>query len=255
MTSITSSKSRASWIIDFTPLRHPRVRLLCLPYAGGGANVYRGWADALPPWIGVAAVQLPGREGRLAEPPMTEAGPLIERLVEATTPLAEKGPLALFGHSMGAVLAWELARAMRRRGSSEPGHLFVAGRRAPDLPSALPPLHGLPDAAFRAELARLGGTPREVLTHDELMNLILPMLRADFTLIETWRPEAGPPLSCPLTTFAGIHDAEAAPSRMAGWTAVTRGPTSHRVLPGGHFFLQESRAALLSLIAAALEDG
>ena len=240
------------WIVDFTPGRHPRLRLLCFPYAGGGANLYRGWARGLPHWVGVGAVQLPGREGRFSESLVDRAGPVVAGVADALAGYGAPAPLALFGHSMGAVLAFEVARALRLRNAGQPCHLFIAGRTPPAHPTAPRPISGLPEEELIRELERLGGTPPEVLGDGELMRLMLPMVRADFRLNETWRPSAGPPLSCPLTTFAGAEDPEAPPDAMVGWEAETTGPVEHHVLPGGHFFPVGSRAELLERITSIL---
>lgn len=247
-----STAAGGKWIADFTPARQPRIKLLCLPYAGGGANLYRGWAAVLPEWIGVLGGQLPGRETRITEPPMTSLRDVVDHLTAALPAVTDGGPWALFGHSMGAVLAYELARTLRARGLAEPALLLLSGRRAPGVVMPSRPLHALPEAEFRREIGRLGGTPQEVLESDELMALISPMLRADFELVETWRPEVSAPLSCPIATFAGTDDARNAPQTMAGWAEVTTGPVTHHTLAGGHFFLNHSRNVLLDLVGCEL---
>ncbi len=240
------------WIVDFTPDRRPRVRLLCFPYAGGGANVYRSWVRELPPEVGVSAVQLPGREGRFSEPPLDRVGAVVAKVSEALARLGSPSPLALFGHSMGSVLAFEVARALQLRGDEEPIHLMIAGRTPPSNPTPPRPISGLPDGDFLDELGRLGGTPPQILEEGELMDLMLPMLRADFRMNEGWIPSPGPLLSCPITTFAGRDDPEAPPDSMEGWRRETRGPLTHHVFPGGHFFPVESRSRLLGRISSIL---
>jgi len=252
LTTNLGSNGASPWIVDLTPGRRPRVTLLCLPYAGGGANIYRRWANALPPWVGVAGAQLPGRETRFADPLMDQVGPVVAGLAHAAATIISKRPLALFGHSMGAVLALELARALGARGAGEPCHLMVAGRCPPNHPPTSPPVHKLPDAELLLELQRLGGTPPQVLGDDNLMRLMLPMVRADFTLLETWKPEPAPPLSCPISTFAGVDDKRAPPTAQMAWASETTGPVAHHAVAGGHFFPNENRTALLELIASAL---
>ena len=240
------------WVVDFTPSRTAQTKLLCLPFAGGGANAYRPWVAALPAWMGLAAAQLPGREARITETPLDNVNQIVKHLVEALLPTVQKAPFALFGHSMGAVLAWELARALWDRHAIAPSHLFLSAHRAPGYPRLSPAIHDLPDPAFRAALGRLGGTPPEVLAHDELMALMLPILRADFTLVERWLPTKAKMLECPITTFAGADDVEAPPSSMTGWSNATKGAVAHHTLAGDHFFINTNRARLLDHISAAM---
>lgn len=229
-----------------------RVRLVCLPFAGGGAGAFRTWADGLPPTVEVCAVQPPGRETRFGERPYTRLAPLVASLAEVLVPLFDV-PVAVYGHSMGALAAFELARELRRRGGPAPLRLIVSGRVAPHVPPRREPLHVLPDAEFRAELKRLNGTPAAVLDHDELMQVFLPVLRADFAAHETYEFREEPPLDCPILAATGAQDTLAPPEELDGWRRHTRAAFEARVLPGDHFFIQTHRAKFLHVLARALE--
>ena len=169
-----------------TGAKQPAARLFCFPYAGGGASIYRQWASKLPVWIEVCAFQLPGREIRMREPGHTDLRSAVEEVADTIHSLLDK-PFYLFGHSMGSAISFELARLLRRSGLPQPRHLFVSARRAPQLPQPKEDIHVLPEREFLASIKKLGGTPEEVLKNEELMELFLPTLRADFTLLETYK--------------------------------------------------------------------
>jgi medium-chain acyl-[acyl-carrier-protein] hydrolase len=229
-----------------------RVRLVCLPFAGGSAGTFRGWADDLPLTVDVCAVQPPGRDTRFRESPFTAVKPYAAELVDVLAPLFDR-PVAVYGHSFGAVVEFEVARELRRRGLPAPARLIVSGRVAPHLPSRLKPIHALPDAAFRAELKLLNGTPAAVLDNDELMMFFLPVLRADFTAHETYEYAEEPPLDCPILAVAGNADRLCQAAELETWRRHTRAAFEARTLPGDHFFLQTHRLLLLQLIARFLE--
>jgi len=239
------------WVGYPVPRPAAAVRLFCLPYAGGGASAFQDWPAGLPGVVEVAAVHLPGREGRFAEPPIDRMGVLVEVLADALPPHLDR-PFAFFGHSMGARVGFELARELRRRGARGPVRLFVSGCRAPQLPPD-PPTFDLPDDQLVARLRELGGTPPEVFAQPELVELLLPTVRADLTAVETVRFSPGPPLDCPIRAFGGSHDPEATPEETAAWEAQTRAGFTLQVLPGDHFFLHDQRDALLTTVAADLE--
>jgi medium-chain acyl-[acyl-carrier-protein] hydrolase len=253
-----ATPSLDAWVTCPRPNPQARLRLFCFPYAGGGASLFRTWADDLPPAVEVCPIQLPGRENRFIEPRYTHVAPLIAALGEALHPYLDK-PCALFGHSMGALIAFELARYLRQRDGFIPERLFVAAHRAPQLPYRRPPLHPLPDPAFTAALRRLNGTPPGVLEHVELWELMLPLLRADFTLAETYTYTPDEPLTCPISAFGGMGDHEVDWEDIAAWSEQTRGSFTLRMLTGDHFFLHSARTLLLPAIsqdlAAAVGEG
>jgi medium-chain acyl-[acyl-carrier-protein] hydrolase len=228
------------------------VRLFCLPFAGGGASVYRPWDPGLPLTVEVCAVQLPGRETRFRESPYTRLAPLVADLADVLGPILDVPPV-FYGHSMGALAAFELARELRRRGGPLPARLIVGGRRAPDRPPRSTPLHTLPDAEFLVELKRLNGTRSAVLENDDLMRVLLPVLRADFAVHETYVYAAEPPLDCPILAVTGEADTICRPAELEGWRRHTRAEFEAVTLPGDHFFLQTHRPQLLGLIARHLE--
>jgi medium-chain acyl-[acyl-carrier-protein] hydrolase len=173
------------WLIRYAPPAVPRLRLFCLPYAGAGASLFASWPDLLPDGVELNAVQLPGRENRLREEPFTHLQPLLPGVGRGDTAVS-RSSLCLLGYSFGALLAFELARYLRRDGSPLPQHLFVLGRRAPHLESNAPPVHRYSDAELVAWMRDLGGTPTLILEHPELLPIFLPILRADLTLHETY---------------------------------------------------------------------
>ena len=241
----------AGWIVRPARNERARLRLFCFPYAGGGASMYHPWRTLLSPEVEVCAIQPPGREMRLAEAPVTEWPVLVRQLEEAVQPWMDL-PFAFFGHSLGAFVAFELARALRRGGGPAPVHLFVSGRAAPHLPARRAPIHALAEPEFIEAVRKLNGTPEEVLQSDELMGLLLPLLRADFRLFESYRFADEPALSVPLTAYGGEADEDSPPEDVALWRQHTRGAFRHATLDGGHFFIHENRAALLAELGREL---
>lgn len=229
-----------------------QIRLFCFPYAGGSSLAYRKWPGQLPPSVEVRPVQLPGRGERLREPPFTHWKSLVQSLVPEISPHLDR-PFVLFGHSMGATIAFELARVLRDTRGLEPLHLFASGRRAPHEPITERPLHNLPDSELKDELRRLNGTPQEVLDDPELMNLMLPLLRADFSVSENYAYEPGPPLRCPITAFGGLRDTHVTREMLEGWREHTTGHFTLRMLPGDHFFINAEQHSLLRVLTQELQ--
>jgi medium-chain acyl-[acyl-carrier-protein] hydrolase len=241
------------WVQHFAPQPWASVRLFCFPYAGAGAALFRAWPDELSPEVEVCAVQLPGRENRLAEAPFTRMEPLVESLDQALLPWLDR-PFAFYGHSMGALIAFELARTLARARRVGPTHLFVSGCAAPQLPRSAPPIHQLPEPEFVEELRRLKGTPEQILQHAEILQLIIPLLRADMALVETYTLADGGILDCPISALAGEDDSRARPAAVAAWSEQTRGPFRLRILPGDHFFVQRERAQISQAIRDDLQS-
>ncbi|MGV9767015.1 thioesterase II family protein [Micromonospora tulbaghiae] len=224
--------------------------LYCVPHAGGGGSFFRPWRAVLEPYLGVCPVVLPGRESRLSEPPYTSIEHVVPPLAAAISAHADR-PYALFGHSMGAVVAYETARRLSA-GPGGPARLFVSGRRAPHLPARRPDRHTLGADEFLPAVAALGGTPDEVLRRHDLMALFLPGLRADFAVNETYRQLPGPPLRCPVSAFTGDADPEVDVVEMRSWAEVTSAGFSLRVFSGGHFYLAGPPAELAEALLADL---
>jgi len=225
--------------------------LFCLPHAGGGAAQFRTWPAALPPSVEVCAVQLPGRETRFKETPFNRWQPLVANLADVLSTAIDR-PYALFGHSMGALLAFEVVRQLRRLDYPEPVHLFAAGHRAPPLPSLQPAIHALSDQAFRAELRHRKGTPDAVLENDDLMQALTPMLRADFAVCETYDYRPEPRLDCPLTAVGGQLDDTVPAQHLAAWRELTSSAFEVLLLPGGHFFPATHQGSLLDHLRRTL---
>jgi medium-chain acyl-[acyl-carrier-protein] hydrolase len=214
--------------------------------------MFHPWREKLQPGIELCAVQLPGRGNRLHEKPHSRLGPLLDELVDSMKAYLDP-PVALFGHSMGAIVAFELARRLRDRLGKEPRHLFISGRRAPHLRRAVSTADELSDAELIGEVRRLNGTPSAVLEDPELLQLVLPALRADFALCDTYQYAPGPPLRCSMSVFGGLDDVETPPEDLAEWREHTTGAFGVRMMPGDHFFVTKSPDSLLRAIAADVD--
>lgn len=221
------------WIAYHRPPVKPWLRLFCLPYAGGSASLYRHWQNLLGNEIEVCPVQPPGRERRLSEPCMTRVDDIVRAMIQALDPAFDE-PFAFFGHSLGASVAYEACRSLSAKGRP-PQALVVSGRRTPGLPALVGPIYKLSDEEFRKEIFDLAGTPKEVLEHPELMELLTPMLRADFEMNDTYEPSALPPLKCPIFAYTGIDDEDVPKADIEGWGEKTQGDFHLKVIPGDHF--------------------
>jgi surfactin synthase thioesterase subunit len=232
------------WVVLPRPNPAARLRLFCFPFAGGGATIFAPWTRLLPPEVEVVAVQLPGRENRLVEEPYSDLLVLADRLAVELVPFMDR-PFAFYGHSNGGLMAFELARVLRRQGRRMPEHIFVGGRPAPQLVLTEPHIHALPHDEFLAALRRYNGTPEEVLQNEEIMELIAPTLRADFSLGETYRYLPEPPLAVPISAYAGLRDAEVPQEQVEAWKEQTSGPFVFVTFPGDHFFVTGDREQVL----------
>lgn len=227
-----------------------RARLFLLPHAGGGANIYRAWPGLLPDGLEARAIQLPGRERRFGEAPLTHMAALLDGLVPAMAPLLDR-PFAIFGHSMGACIGHALVHRLSALGLPAPALFIAAGHDAPTHARARRALHELPEAEFIDGLRGLGGTPPEVLANRELLELLLPMLRADFSVIASYRP-APARFACPMLVLAGDADTETTAEGLAAWRHCTTAGAEIATLPGGHFFPEEQRVRVLAMVVTAL---
>jgi surfactin synthase thioesterase subunit len=227
------------------------LRLLCIPFAGGGVAAFRGWSSHLAGVADVSVLQLPGRGSRFREPCCTS---LIDAARQAAGEVArlDDGPVAVFGHSLGALLGFEIARELARRGRPPVG-LFVSARPAPILGERRTPIAGLPDAEFVAEVqSRYDGIPALVLQDPELLGLLLPALRADIAMLESYRYAPGPSIDCPIVALGGADDPHATAIELEAWKVESA--VGHRVeiVPGGHFFLQTARDVVLRIVEGEL---
>jgi medium-chain acyl-[acyl-carrier-protein] hydrolase len=245
------------WIVPWRRTPHAEVTLVAFPYAGGTASMVRPWLDALPVWSDLLAVQYPGRETRIAETAFDRAGPLADAIAAELGPRLH-GPVCFIGHSMGALLAFLVAGRLGALGWPEPDHLIVAGRRAPHLPNPFEPAHALPEPQFLARLRRLNGTPAAVFESAELLELLMPMLRADFAVNETYRHDGGAPAPCTVTTLGGTRDPMATPEELSAWAMHAPGNLTLHLFEGEHFFIRSAQTAVLdrvSTILAGLRSG
>lgn len=243
---------RTPWL-PFPPTPTPGIRLFCFPHAGAGSFAYREWGRLLPPAIQVLPVLPPGRETRLRETPYTSIEPHVEALAAALAPEL-RSPYALFGHSLGALVAFELARRLRADRLPAPVHLFVSGRMAPQLAEHRRILHRLPTGDLTKELATLGGIPGRIDLGDHRLSHLLATLRADLSVNERYAFVAEPALSTPITAVGGTTDPRVDESELAAWRSQTSGPFALQTYQGGHFYLtnHQERGSLLTLITRTL---
>lgn len=256
MTAPLPSPNR--WLARPHSTHRDSLPLLCLPNAGGGAAQYFPWARLLPRGVELCPIQLPGRETRLREAPLHQMGELLDPLAEALAGHISE-PFAIFGHSLGGLIAFELARTLRRRYGLSPVHVFISSRRAPHLPPQFGPIHRLPDEMFLDELARrYNGIPDLIRQDPELLSIYLPILRADVTIFETYAWTDERPLDCPISLFGGIDDTSVPQRDLAAWRTHSTRPGVLKLFPGGHFYHQTARQQLLAemsrILAAAMEQ-
>jgi len=236
-----------------------RIRLLCFPQAGAGTLAYRPWTATLAPDVDVLPVVLPGRDSRYREPPFTDLAHLARAAAEGLRPVLfdreHPVPYAFFGHSLGALAAYETARVLSDA-HPPPALLIVSGSAPPPQAAApAPTRHTLPDEEFLAEVVRLGGVPPAALDEPELIRVMLPVLRADFTAAETYTHAAGPLLDCPVAVYAGAADTSVPRAQLTGWDRVTTvRPVRHRLFAGGHFYLDDARHRLLRALRDDLRE-
>lgn len=240
----------SGWFTRYATTESATIRLFCFSYAGGGGSVFHAWGERLPREVDVLAAQLPGREARIAEAPVRRIEPLVGALHGAIMGHLDK-PYAFFGHSMGALVAFELARQLRRGGDPEPAHLFLAAFRAPQLPNPNIRIWHLPDEVLKTVL-RNEGTPEKVLDNEELMRALLPTLRADLELCDTYEYRDEPPLAIPMTVFGGTHDVRVSRDDLEQWRAQAAGHIRISMLTGSHFFVHSAQDPLLSEICRDL---
>lgn len=240
------------WFIRHPSLGAPRpFRLYCFAYAGGNASTFLGWQASMPAHIEVCGIQLPGRGGRFGEPPTHDLATLIRDLAPVFARTVDR-PFAFFGHSLGGLLAFELSRALAMQGAPLPQHLFVSGAHAPRYRNRDRNYHLLDDAGLVEVLKGYGATPPEIVAQEELMALLLPVIRADFSMVETYAYRPGPPLPVPITALAGREDDHRAPEQVDGWALETTAAFRTHWFDGGHFFLHPHRSEIIALVLATL---
>lgn len=241
------------WFRKTPPVAGAEVTIVCLPHAGGGASAFRDWRGQLPGNVEILAVQYPGHEGRWAEPLCRNvsdiSGPLATAIAARSLP-----NLVLYGHSLGAFIAFEVARVLQRRGGLHPQHLFVSGSRAPDIAPSGELMHTAPEDVFLKRLRGLGGIPDEILGHAQLMNVLTPIMRCDFEIDEKYHSTSETPLDCAITAFVGAFDQDVPEQQADGWRLYTRRSFQLHVLPAGHWWPAACEAEILRVISAVLRD-
>jgi medium-chain acyl-[acyl-carrier-protein] hydrolase len=235
------------WFESVSRTRDPLIRLFCFPHAGGTAHAFREWQRHFGVNVDVCLVHLPGRARRLGERPRTRLRPLVEELADAIRANLDR-PFAFYGHSMGALISFELARELRRRRWPLPAHLFVSACRSPIKVGSVPPSFNLPVDEFMALLQKLNGTPKEFYDHAEIQVTLLPMLRADFELTDTYEYLAESPLDCPITIYGGKEDHLASPESLYSWDLETSAEYRLRLFGGDHFFIHSQKTEFLAAL-------
>ncbi|ARU62664.1 hypothetical protein CBW65_18050 [Tumebacillus avium] len=247
---MTQTTQASKWFQCADPKPQATSRLFCFHFAGGGASAYNQWGKDLPDNIEVVAIQLPGRESRLFEPVFTSLQPLLETLAAELLPHLKDKPFAFFGHSMGAIVSFEMSRYLKKHQGIQPTHLFVSGYPGPHTYKNEDPYYVKSDADLIQDLVELGGTPQELLDNEELMKLVLPTIRADFQVCDTYEFAEGVLLDCPITAFGGWADEMLTEEGMQAWGELTGGEFEMEMFEGDHFYLLETgkRNAIFSHI-------
>jgi medium-chain acyl-[acyl-carrier-protein] hydrolase len=237
------------WYENLKPSDRSLLRIICFPYAGGSASIFRKWPALFPASVEICAVQLPGRGARLGEPCFSEMPSLAEAAIEGLLSLTDQ-PFAFFGHSMGALLAFECSRLLAQQHGLKPQFLLVSGSSAPQLRKHQGEIHSsLPEKEFLKYVKRLNGTPPEVLETPELLRLLMPVLRADFAACETYTYVPGPAIGCPIAAFGGIRDVDVSRDSMEAWKDhAPPSAFSLSLFPGDHFFIHQAELVLVSRI-------
>lgn len=245
----------SSWIASFSPNPHAETSLFCFPYAGGNPSIYRDWHRYLPSSLEVCPIQLPGHGARMEEKPFFEIKPLINELANFFTDFSFQKKSIFFGHSLGALIAFELVREIKKRGGVEPSLFIASSCSAPHWPMVKTnDFSTLPDASLIEYLRQLGGTPEEVLKDTALMKLFLPMIRADLKLTETYLYEEGELLSCPILACGGEHDSRVSLESLKAWDKQTSSTFKMQIFSGDHFYLHSSKEALLRKISEEIQS-
>ncbi|RAL26259.1 thioesterase II family protein [Thermoflavimicrobium daqui] len=239
------------WLWTNHRIKEAKLHLFCFPYAGGNPVIFRSWQEKFPASIGVIPVCLPGRGMRMAEPSYTDLYQLIHDLAEAMLPYLTK-PFMFFGHSMGALVSYELARYLQARYQVQPEHLIVSAFRAPHLPDPNPPIYHLPDEEFLHELSEMNGMPKEILENKELLDLFLPTLRTDFQICETYTHRPGLLLNYPITVLGGKYDPDPSIEILRPWKEHTSSTCKLQVFDGDHFFIHAKEEEVIQFLCEML---
>ncbi|MFL6465423.1 MAG: thioesterase II family protein [Bryobacteraceae bacterium] len=244
---MSNANGQSIWLSVPRSPRLPALRLFCIPYAGGSATIFHGWQQFMPDGVVCCPVHLPGRGFRMREPLATDVRSIVESLSRSLIPYLDQ-PFALFGHSMGALICFELARSLARLHGAQPSQLFVSAWRSPELRDSRRD-YELGDAELISVLRSLNGTPDEILANAEALELLLPILRADLQMVQTYQhcEKESAALTCPVRAYGGDRDNTITPDSIRPWKNHTTGPFSMSILPGDHMFLQAQPEFLRTL--------
>ena len=232
----------------------PRLQLFCFPYAGGGTSIFYSWADQLPSNIETIGIQMPGLESRIIEPPIETISTAVEMLLPEFYSRREK-PFVLFGHSLGAFISFELTRKLGERYGLQPLNMFVAGIRAPQVLNSKPPIYNLPDVDFMRQLQhRYNGIPQEILENPDILQLMLPGLRASLKMYECYEYREGDPLDCDITAFGGYQDGGTMREDLEAWRHQTKRSFTLHMFPGSHFFINSEQKHFLKTLSSELTE-
>jgi medium-chain acyl-[acyl-carrier-protein] hydrolase len=238
--------------ISYRPNPMARIRLFCFPYAGGGASIFHPWPDYLPSDIETIGIQMPGLESRIMEPPLETIPAAVDMLLPAIYSKLDK-PFVLFGHSLGAFISFELTRKFRKRYGLQPLHMFVAGIRAPQILNRNSLIYNLPKADFIEKLQhRYSGLPEEILQNDDILQLVLPGLRASLKMYESYEYIESQSLDCNITAFGAYQDKAATREDLEAWRHQTNRSFSLQMLPGNHFFINSEQDLFLQALSSEL---
>jgi medium-chain acyl-[acyl-carrier-protein] hydrolase len=241
------------WFIPFKQEDNASIRLCCFHYGGGSASAFREWSKDVMDFVELIVVQMPGRENRFNEPLLYNISHVVDKLCMNFDHYMDK-PFIFFGHSMGALIAFEFIRSLRRRGKPQPKHLIVSGTKAPQIPLGRQPIHDLPDSKFIEELKRYNGIPGSIVDNRELMSLFLPTIRADFCISETYKYLSEEHLTCPITALGGLSDDTFNPDDLLKWEEQTTCAFKSYFLSGDHFFIKTSYKEVLKIVNQVLHN-
>lgn len=241
------------WTAFHVRRTEPRLRLFCLPYAGGGANLFRGWDELLPEEIEIRPVELPGRGTRLGEPAVSDMGSLVRHMAEGLEPLIDL-PYAILGIGMGALAGFELSRTLRSLHYQQPAALLAVAQNAPSAALERPPASLMSDEKLRAALHRHGGMSEEALGNPRLMRLFLPVLRADYSIVDTYSYRIEKPLHCPIDLFVGTNDPSISSNGIQGWQQETFANATMHHFAGNHFFFRNNQRLFLAAVSSRLRE-
>lgn len=240
------------WFTPLNQVENCQLRLICFSYAGGGTSAFREWVDLICDDVEIIVIQMPGRETRFVEPLATNLTDVVQEIAINIAKLSPV-PFVFFGHSLGSLIAFEVTRLLVNKNLNTPERLLLSGRRAAHLPLGRPPYHLLDDDALIEKITTLGGTTEEIIANKDLMDLILPIIRADFALHDTYQYKSGQTLNVPIHVFGGEQDIATSVENLSAWQRHSIQPIELNILKGGHFFIDSARQELMQLVNDALE--